>query len=84
VVIVRVTMVEETTEKLQFDSAGNPAQLKLIVWEKPPSGVTVNVVIPDCPGAVIATAAGVTASLKSWTSNWAGGEFDPAKVASPL
>ena len=62
VVIVSVVVtslelgVTEAGLKVQPASAGNPVQEKLIGLVNEPCGVTVNVIVPDCPAVIVALA----------------------------
>jgi len=43
-------------EKVQLSPSGCPEQLKLTVWPKPFCGVTVSVLVADCPDLTVTLA----------------------------
>ena len=46
--------VTEAGLNVQPASAGNPVQEKLIGLVNEPSGITVSVIVPDCPAVIVA------------------------------
>lgn len=64
------------------DSAGRPLQEKLIVWLKPPKGVTEKVKVALLPAFIVAVD-GEATTVKSMMFCANAGEVDPLKLLSP-
>lgn len=72
---------------VQVASDGRPAQAKLTVWAKPPAGVTVSVVVPLEPAALIERLVGLAPKLNegvtALTVMVTAEEVEAAKFVSP-
>ena len=86
-VVAAIALLGVTVDgaNVQVLDAGSPEQEKLTCWLKPKTGVTLTVVVPDCPAEMVMVA-GFRPTVKAGvpTDCVSTADVDPVKLASPL